>query len=411
MQIMKINLGGIIGAWLILCLSCISCQGQSVDDLIQSQQEKLKDQQGQVQDILEEIEQLKLQKIRESLRKYLPKDAGKHEIIEHTAMTISYNEDHEQANWVMHIIPKDVITGTATRSNDFRPDPKVSTGSADVEDYWDSGYDRGHMAPSADFRWSKNALSESYYYSNMSPQNHDLNRDAWAKLENQIREWVVDNDELIIITGPVLHPELPKIQQGSYRVSIPEAYYKIIVDLTDPEIKAISFLFPNKNVKYEPEKYVVTIDSIEQLTGINFFPNLAQAETLEKTADLSAWQITSTALSKAPGFRYDLDHVPTKQASYFIGTECNVCGKVVGTRYNKQTETKITYINFDEPYPNSPFTAVIFGKDRIHFTYEPEIYLRDKLICIRGKVQLYKGKPQIVATSEAQISLYQPAGN
>ncbi len=392
----------------VFVLSIISCKGQTTDDLIRSQQEKLDQQKGEVQNIIDEIEDLKLQKIRESLQKYIPLDPQKYELVTHSAMMLSYNEEHEQPNWVMHIVPKDVITGTITRTNDFRIDPSISTGSADVADYWDSGYDRGHMAPSADFRWSRKALSESYYYSNMSPQNPELNRNSWNSLEIQIREWVVEHGELVVLTGPVLKSDLPKTQQGSYRLSIPEAYFKIVVDMKSETPKAIAFLFPNQNVAYSLPRYAVTIDSIEAVTGINFFPNVANAENFESTFDLKDWKVSSTKVSEAPDFKYDLNHIPTKQANYFIGTECNVCGKVVATRYNKNTETGLTYVNFDELYPNTPFTAVIFGKDRINFTYEPELYLKDKMICVRGKVQLFKGKPQIVATSEEQFSIYKP---
>jgi endonuclease G len=352
---------------------------------------------------------LKLQKIIQTLKKHLPAPLMNEEIVEHSAMILSYNEEHEQANWVMHMVTKDILYGTTGRTNDFRPDPKVSTGTADSVDYWNSGYDRGHLAPSADFRWSRDALSESYYYSNMSPQVPEMNRGAWAKLENQVREWAVDNDEVIVFTGPVLKPELPKVQQGSFRLSIPEAYYKIVVDLNDSiPHKAIAFLFPNKDVTYDIQRYVVTIDSVEKVTGINFFPSLPDAEILESRSELKEWSISNPAISKAPFIRYDADHIPAPQALYFINKECNVCGKVVGTRYNKNTETGITYLNFDKPYPDSPFTVVIFGKDRINFSYEPEVYLKNKVICVRGKVQLYKGKPQIVADRQAQVSLYQP---
>ncbi|MCO5230697.1 MAG: DNA/RNA non-specific endonuclease [Chitinophagales bacterium] len=393
---------------IVFLINSLHCNAQVTNELIEIQQEKLSEQQSQVQNIIDEIEALKLKKIRELLQNYIPQENKKYELITHSAMMLSYNEEHEQANWVMHIIPKDVITGTITRTNDFRIDSSVSTGSADVTDYWDSGYDRGHLAPSADFRWSRNALSESYYYSNMSPQNPDLNRNGWNNLEIQVREWVVEHGDLLVITGPVLKDGLPKVQQGSYRLSIPEAYYKIILDINTPTPHAIAFLYPNTPVTGPVAKYMVSIDSIEALTGINFFPNIPDAVSFEKDIDIQNWQFSKTKISEAPNFKYDLNHIPTKQAIYFVGTECNVCGKVVGTRYNKNTSTGITYVNFDEPYPNSPFSVVVFGKDRVNFTYEPEVYLNGKLICIKGLVQLYKGKPQIVATNEKQFSLYQP---
>jgi endonuclease G len=380
---------------------------QEVDELIRSKKAQLEEQRVQVDSILLELELLKLQRIVSELQQHLPAPLAQEEIVEHSAMILSYNEEHEQANWVLHMITKDVLYGTTGRTNDFRPDPKLSTGSADVEDYWDSGYDRGHLAPSADFRWSREALSESYYYSNMSPQVPGMNRGAWAQLENQVREWAIDAEELIVLTGPILKPNLPKVPQGSLRVSIPEAYYKIVLDINDEKSKAIAFVIPNKDVPYDLKKYVASIDSIEQLTGIRFFPQLDGRASLSSSSDLSMWPVSISKLSESPYIKYDQEHVPAPQALYFIGQECNVCGKVVGTRYNKQTSTGITYLNFDLPYPNSPFTAVIFGKDRINFSYEPEVYLKDKIICISGKVQMYQGKPQIVASNEAQIFLYQ----
>jgi len=378
---------------------------QEVDELIRNKKAQLEEQRVQVDSILLELERLKLQRIVSELKQHLPAPLPQEEIVEHSAMILSYNEEHEQANWVLHMITKDVLYGTTGRTNDFRPDPKLSTGSATVEDYWDSGYDRGHLAPSADFRWSREALSESYFYSNMSPQVPAMNRGAWAQLENQVREWAIDAEELIVVTGPILKPNLPKVPQGSYRVSIPEAYYKIVLDINDEKSKAIAFVMPNKDVPYDLKLYAASIDSVERLTGIRFFPDL-QDQTIKSKVDLSLWPVSVSKVSESPYIKYDKNHVPAPQALYFIGQECNVCGKVVGTRYNKQTSTGITYLNFDIPFPNSPFTAVIFGKDRINFSYEPELYLKDKIICISGKVQMYKGKPQIIASNEAQISLY-----
>ena len=150
-------------------------------------------------ELMEQTEGLKLAWIEAQLLVVgLPIDGPTGEIVAHSAMTLSYNETHEQANWVMHVILPDVVSGNISRSNDFRIDPIVTTGTAQEEDYFlkelksdgetykydGFGYDRGHLAPSADFRWSKKALSESYFYSNMSPQLGDFNRYKWAELEN-----------------------------------------------------------------------------------------------------------------------------------------------------------------------------------------------------------------------------------
>ena len=401
------NKKAVLLALLVLCLSIPFAKAQDVDGIIESKQEQLDQQRGQVEGILKELETLKLQRIVQKLKQNLPSPVKDEQIVEHSAMIISYNEEHEQANWVLHMITKDVLYGTTGRTNDFRIDEKIKTGSAVIEDYWNSGYDRGHLAPSADFRWSRDALSESYFYSNMSPQDPGMNRGSWAKLENQVREWAIDAEEVMVVTGPVLKPDLPKVQQGSFRLSIPEAYFKIVIATNDSSTRAIAFMFPNKDVPYELSKYLVSIDSIEKITGIQFFNALAETKPIKKSKDLSLWPISNSKYAESPIFKYDQGHVPVPQATYFIGQECNVCGKVVGTRYNKNSETGLTYLNFDKPYPDSPFSTVIFGKDRINFSYEPELYLKDKLVCVKGKVLLYKGKPQIIASQEEQISLYQ----
>jgi endonuclease G len=90
------------------------------------------------------------------------------------------------------------------RKDNFRSDPKVKTGSAALSDYKGSGYDRGHLAPAADFKWSATAMSESFYMSNMSPQVPGFNRGIWKNIESTVRNWAVENDEIYIVTGPVL---------------------------------------------------------------------------------------------------------------------------------------------------------------------------------------------------------------
>jgi len=175
-------------------------------------------------------------------------------------MLLSYNEQHEQANWVAHIIVPDVITGVVFRSNDFRTDPLVKSGTADQADYFLTdtladgkvkydgfGYDRGHLAPSADFRWSAKALSESYFYSNMSPQLPELNREIWADLENTLRGYIHNNSDaqLYVVTGPILKNDLPKMERSIHKLSIPESYFKVIIDLKNQ--RGIGFIMPNSS--------------------------------------------------------------------------------------------------------------------------------------------------------------------
>ncbi len=193
-----------------------------------------------------------------------------------------------------HLLTKDRVAGSFKRTDNFRPDPKVTTGSASLADYKGSGYDRGHLAPAADMNWSKNVMSESSFMSNMSPQKPGFNRGIWKSLESIVRTWAIENDEIYIVTGPVLSDNLSAI--GTNKVAIPAYYYKIILDYKEPEIKGIGFVVPNESSKISLDKYAVTIDSIENLAGIDFFPVLEDnlEENIESRIELTKWPFKST---------------------------------------------------------------------------------------------------------------------
>lgn len=331
-------------------------------------------------------------------------------LVKHAAYMASYNPQHRIPNYVVHVIPKDILYGSAKRTNNFRIDPLIKIPMADSADYWNSGYDRGHMAASADFKWSYNALSESYFYTNIIPQNKALNQGAWNRLEMQIREWAIDNDELVVVTGPIIKENLPKIPQGSQQVSIPQYIYKIVLDYYPPTYKAIAFLYPNKDVPYELEKHVVSIDSIESLTNIDFFPKLPDSleTTLEAEQDLYHFDKKYKQHQEDSKFtfkNYGKNKINTSQVKNYIGQNHCVCGKVVSTKFNENGKSNPTYINLDKKYPEQLFTLMVFGQDRKNFSYKPEEFLRDKTICIKGKITEYKGEPQIIANSEKQIEI------
>ena len=362
-------------------------------------------------DIFSDIETNKLKYIQKLLDSVgIAAPIADEQIVKHSAFISSYNPTHRQPNYVVHVIPKDILYGTQTRTNDFRKDPLIKQNSSDSVDYWYSGYDRGHMAASADFKWSKKALSESYFYSNIIPQNHKLNQSSWNRLEMQVREWAIDNDELIVVTGPILNASLPKIQQGSFKVSIPEYIYKIVLDYFPPTYKAIAFLYPNNDVPYELEKHVVSIDIIEKLTGIDFFPNLPDSleNILEAENDIFLFDKKYSTHQKASQYtpeNFGKGKINTMQAKDYIGKDACVCGKVVSTKYSENGKTNPTYINLDKKFPDQIFTLMIFGKDRENFSYKPEDFLQGKTVCIKGKIGEYKGIAQIIANKEKQIEV------
>lgn len=192
-------------------------------------------------------------------------------VIERPYYTLRYSEEHEQAIWVAYPLWADSLRQQKhERKDDFREDPRVRTGSAQLTDYRGSGYDRGHLAPAADFSYDDFALSQSFYMSNMSPQDPSFNRGIWKKLEDKVRDWAMENDHIYIVTGPVLNKKFETI--GSNQVSVPEYYYKIVLDIQRPEIKAIAFLMKNEKSSAELQTFIVTIDEVEKLTGLDFFP-------------------------------------------------------------------------------------------------------------------------------------------
>ncbi|MFT6883017.1 MAG: endonuclease G [Marinoscillum sp.] len=208
------------------------------------------------------------------------------ELVVHYYYALDYNEAHEQANWVIYMADH---FGNAERSDNFKEDPIVSTKSASLADYKSSGYDRGHIAPAADMSISELAMTESFYLSNMSPQVPAFNRGIWKNLEAKVRDWAVaaQSPSDIVITGPILDGDCGKIGNG---VSVPCAYFKIYVDLQSE--KAIAFILPNESSKKEIKEFVVSIDSIEYRTNIDFFHTFSESKQsdIESQKNPNDWQ-------------------------------------------------------------------------------------------------------------------------
>ena len=211
------------------------------------------------------------------------------EIIKHKYYTLSYYEKYEQAEWVAYKIDSAFILTKMKRTNNFKEDTAVHTGSATLSDYRKSGYDRGHLCPAADMHLNKQAMKESFYMSNMSPQKPEFNRGAWRELEELVRDWTLKEGKLYIVTGPVLEEGLDVI--GDNEVAVPKYYYKVLFDYTEPEIKGIAFLMPNELINKPLSEYSVPIDSIEELTGIDFFYELRHRveKQIESENDFLMW--------------------------------------------------------------------------------------------------------------------------
>lgn len=196
-----------------------------------------------------------------------PKSSG--EIVKHTYYTLAYSEENEQAFWVYYVLTPELINGPQSRTDDFRADPAVSTGSATLDDYKGSGYDRGHLCPAADMALNKTSMSETFYLSNMSPQVPSFNRGIWSTMEDQVRKWALKYSKLYVVTGPIFKDGQGTI--GEDKVTVPGYYYKVLFDGKD---KMIGFILPNAKGTNTIESYAVSVDSIESLTGVDFFPEL-----------------------------------------------------------------------------------------------------------------------------------------
>jgi len=218
---------------------------------------------------------------------YLPVPATN--LVHHTYYTLSYNEKFEQANWVCYTLTDSmVLKGGEERSNQFKMDLLVPTGSAKSSDYTKSGYDRGHLCPAGDMGFNPKAMLESFMMSNISPQKPDFNRGIWKELESSVRVWAKKEHKIIVVTGPVFKDNKGTI--GKDEVLVPGYFYKVILDLTG-EPRIIAFLLPNEKSDRPIKDFAVTTDEVERLTGFDYFSELPDSlETkLESKVELGGW--------------------------------------------------------------------------------------------------------------------------
>lgn len=195
------------------------------------------------------------------------------QILKRKGYTLSYNADYKTPQWVAWELTKKETKGKEGRTDKFLPDPDVRGAKAYTSDYTKSGYDRGHMAPAADMKWSKQAMKESFYLSNICPQNPNLNRGDWNDLEEKSRQWAKKHGVIYVACGPIYDTKRPK-RIGNNKVAVPDAFYKVVLINPKKNPQAIGFIFPNKAGHKPLKKYIVSVDSVEKRTNIDFFPAL-----------------------------------------------------------------------------------------------------------------------------------------
>ena len=212
-------------------------------------------------------------------------------IIDRPGYALGYSEYHEQATWVIYIMTREeATTKEAQRTNKFRSDPQIPTGSATPGDYRRSGYDRGHLASAADMAFSGQTMADSFFMSNMSPQKPAFNRGIWKELEALVRYFAITERKIVVVTGPIL-PKKKSVTIGTNQVTVPTHYYKVIFDLTPPQ-KMIGFILPNEGSDEPLATFAVTVDAVEKVTGLNFFSKVPkeEQERLERTISPKAWK-------------------------------------------------------------------------------------------------------------------------
>ncbi len=376
-------------------------------------------------ELLFEIEQLKLEQGLMQLKQVgYPVSSKPLEIKEYKGFVIGFDCEYKMAYWTFHQLNTDVTFGSNSRTNDFRMDSTISCGTTTEVDYFKLktnedgttqtkgfGFDRGHLVPSADLKWSKAAMSETYYYSNITPQKPDFNRESWAQLESLVRK-IADNEKktLFVLTGPILHKGLEVNNESENKLKIPELHYKIIADLSNENPRGIAFLMPNKKCDSKVSNYVVPIDSIERLTGLDFFSLISDSleQKIEGKADFFAWDVKSYINNVEPLNPLELPkgYFNTEQAASKAGSTVSIVGKVVSTKFISKSQS--TFLNLDKEFPNQIFSITIWNNARRNFSFKPETAFDEKYIVVTGKVTLDKnGIPTINVKSEEQIQLWE----
>lgn len=214
------------------------------------------------------------------------------QVLSKSNYTVSFNTKNNIPNWVAWSITPDELIEWESRSNNFQPDPELPFHSAvTTEDYTGSGYDRGHMCPAADNRYHWRAMDESFYMTNICPQNHNLNAGVWSTLEQQCRKWAEEGTTVYVACGPIIdYKKKAKHIGEKHKVRVPDGFFKVVLyGMEGNNPRAYGFVFENKSGKKALEHYARTVDEIETLTGFDFFSPLD--DSIEKRIEATKFDL------------------------------------------------------------------------------------------------------------------------
>lgn len=210
----------------------------------------------------------------------LPQYSDAEDIVVHTGYTASYNHTTLTPDWVAWELTAAELNDAYDFECSFSWDPTVERPKAMREDYSRSGWDKGHMAPRADMKWSATALEESYFFTNICPQDHEMNAQAWRKIEELTRRLARRYGSVLVVCGPI-YDSVPHRHIGPNCVHVPDRFYKALAVSVGGEWQAVAFLVDNNHQNRSPRTYAVTIDSVEAVIGRNLFPAIGEAAEMQ----------------------------------------------------------------------------------------------------------------------------------
>ncbi|MBR5087314.1 MAG: DNA/RNA non-specific endonuclease [Muribaculaceae bacterium] len=210
-------------------------------------------------------------------------------VVKYKGYTAHFNKELHIPNCVTYEITANETRGRQGRKGQFERDESVA-GCPNWWDYRDSGYERGHMAPAGDMKWDDEAMNETFYLTNVCPQDASLNGGVWNDIEMKVREWARRDKSLFVVTGPIMGKNPETIGQDM-DIAVPEAFFKVILSPSTTPMKAIGFICPNRPCGGVLRSYAVSVDEVEERTGINFFNVLPDdvENTIESSCNFNQW--------------------------------------------------------------------------------------------------------------------------
>lgn len=211
--------------------------------------------------------------------------------IYHMAYTVSYRPDWCQSEWVAYQLLPEELVRRVPRPNRFSPDPKARGPVVRHTDYTNTGYDRGHLAPAADMTWDVTAMRQSFYLSNVSPQLHGFNAGIWLRLEGKVRSLALRHDSIFVVTGPLFW-DRPVSRVGKLQIPVPSHFYKVLLAWDGSRWQGIAFCIPNQEGLRDYWRYARSIATLQEETGIDFFPLLPDSVevVVERELHLNFWR-------------------------------------------------------------------------------------------------------------------------